>query len=216
MAGFADISVPLELAERLAQGDGSAQAEVYRLVSPRMMGLAVRVLNDRGAAQEVVQDTFVQMIEHAAELREPGALLPWLRRVAVNHCLMRLRSPWHARRVAVGDDGEDGGPGLLDTGDGAVSAARMESEPDIQQALARLGAETRMVVWLHDVEGYTHKEIGSLMGKTASFSKSQLARGYAKLEQWYQKQGPDHDGQTRRQPRSGRGTNSAHRSACTP
>jgi RNA polymerase sigma-70 factor (ECF subfamily) len=40
------------------------------------------------------------------------------------------------------------------------------------------------VVWLHDVEGYTHEEIGSMMGKTASFSKSQLARAHARLRLW--------------------------------
>jgi hypothetical protein len=40
-----------------------------------------------------------------------------------------------------------------------------------------------MVIWLHDVEGYTHKEIGELTGQTASYSKSQLARGYGNLTQ---------------------------------
>ena len=184
MAGFADINMPSELAERLALGDSAAQGQIYERVAPRVMGLAVRVLNDRAAAQEVVQDTFVQMLEHAAELREPGALVPWLRRVAVNECLMRLRSPWHSRRVL--DDGAEDGTSLLDGDDQARSAATMERTPDIEQALARLAPDARFVVWLHDVEGYTHKEIGGLLGKTASYSKSQLARAYDKLEHWYQ------------------------------
>jgi RNA polymerase sigma-70 factor (ECF subfamily) len=42
-----------------------------------------------------------------------------------------------------------------------------------------------MVLWLHDVEGYTHQEIAALAGKTASFSKSQLARGYQRLSDRY-------------------------------
>jgi RNA polymerase sigma-70 factor (ECF subfamily) len=52
---------------------------------------------------------------------------------------------------------------------------------DLAQALAKLPPVARSVVWLHDVEGYTHGEIGDLMGKTTSFSKSQLSRAHFRL-----------------------------------
>jgi RNA polymerase sigma-70 factor (ECF subfamily) len=55
---------------------------------------------------------------------------------------------------------------------------------DLEAALERLGETSRAVVWLHDVEGYTHEEIAGMMGKTASFSKSQLARAHARLRRW--------------------------------
>lgn len=216
MAGFADIALPAGIAERLALGDVAAQAEVYRQVAPPMLGLAVRVLSDRSAAQEVVQDTFVQMLEHAAELREPRALVGWLRRVAVNECLMRLRSPWHSRRVEPLNQGSEEAAGrLLDGDDQARAALTMERTPDIEQALGRLSAEARLVVWLHDVEGYTHKEIGEQLGKTASFSKSQLARAYLKLEAWYQLEEPNAD---ERQNKATNATNATNdgRPACAP
>ena len=54
---------------------------------------------------------------------------------------------------------------------------------DVERALATLPALTRSVVWLHDVEGYTHAEIGRLLGRTASFSKSQLARAHVRLRE---------------------------------
>jgi RNA polymerase sigma-70 factor (ECF subfamily) len=54
---------------------------------------------------------------------------------------------------------------------------------DLERALAHLGDTARAVVWLHDVEGYTHAEIGRLLGGTASFSKSQLARAHARLRE---------------------------------
>ena len=62
-------------------------------------------------------------------------------------------------------------------GDGlrAVECAELERQ------LAQLSPVTRAVIWLYDVEGYTHKEVGTMMGKTASFSKSQLSRGHEKL-----------------------------------
>ena len=52
---------------------------------------------------------------------------------------------------------------------------------DLDAALANLPDVSRAVVWLHDVEGFTHKEIAGLMGKTESFSKSQLSRAYRRL-----------------------------------
>ena len=55
---------------------------------------------------------------------------------------------------------------------------------DLEAALERLPETSRAVVWLHDVEGYTHEEIAKMMGKTPSFSKSQLARAHARLRRW--------------------------------
>jgi RNA polymerase sigma-70 factor (ECF subfamily) len=52
---------------------------------------------------------------------------------------------------------------------------------DLDAALANLPSVSRAVVWLHDVEGYTHKEIAAFMGRTESFSKSQLSRAYQRL-----------------------------------
>jgi RNA polymerase sigma-70 factor (ECF subfamily) len=60
---------------------------------------------------------------------------------------------------------------------------------DLERALARLGDTARAVVWLHDVEGYTHAEIGRLLGGTASFSKSQLARAHAHLRELLESDG---------------------------
>ena len=52
---------------------------------------------------------------------------------------------------------------------------------DLERAFESLSETSRAVVWLYDVEGYTHEEIAELMGKTVSFSKSQLARAHARL-----------------------------------
>jgi RNA polymerase sigma-70 factor (ECF subfamily) len=56
-------------------------------------------------------------------------------------------------------------------------------QTDLDAALKRLAPLSRAVVWLHDVEGYTHSEIGRLLGRTASFSKSQLARAHERLRE---------------------------------
>jgi RNA polymerase sigma-70 factor (ECF subfamily) len=107
-----------------------------------------------------------------------------VRSIAVSRCLMHLRSPWQRSRRWLA--------GPFDTDDGATAAApTLEPQPphaadgseaiDLERALARLPGTSRAVVWLHDVEGYTHAEIGALFGATASFSKSQLARAHERL-----------------------------------
>ena len=169
MAGINKAELPLRVAQGVVAGDKSAIADAYSIMSQPVMNLATRILKDRQLAEEVVQDTFIEMVEKAAQIREPAALHGWIRKVATNHCLMRLRSPWHARKVDVELEPE-----------GYVS----EPDDTVEKAFAELNPETRAVIWLHDVEGYTHKEIGQLMGKTPSFSKSQLARGYEKLLAW--------------------------------
>lgn len=179
MASFSDIQLDAGIARGLKRGDVKAQAVAYRVLSPAVMGMAVRMLQDHGQAQEVLQDTFVELIEHANTLKEPSSVIGWVRRVAVNHCLMRLRSPWHQRRVTTEDDA------YSEPMDPQATGGRNDDLWDLEHVLAELPADTRMVLWLHDVEGYTHQEIAELVGKTTSYSKSQLSRGYQKLSSRY-------------------------------
>ncbi len=181
MAGFAAAVLPDEVTLGVVEGDPVAIARAYETLCQPVMNLAARILQDRGAAEEVVQDTFVELLEKATSIRERGAVKAWVRTVAVNHCLMRLRSPWTSRRMAGETDY------LLETqqlDEAPVAVEQAMMLPTLEHALASLSDEARAVIWLHDVEGYTHKEIGELMGKTASFSKSQLARGYQRLAEW--------------------------------
>ena len=87
---------------------------------------------------------------------------------------MHLRSPWQRSRELIDD--------LLERleADGATGPAAGLAL-DLGRALESLPPLARLVVWLHDVEGYTHDEIAAQTGKTASFSKSQLARAHVRL-----------------------------------
>ena len=100
MAGFSADRLSDEVARGLKRGDPSAQAEAYRTLAPAVLGMAQRILGDRGLAEEMVQDTFISVIERASSLKNPKAAVGWVRQTAVNHCLMRLRSPWQQRRDA--------------------------------------------------------------------------------------------------------------------
>jgi RNA polymerase sigma factor (sigma-70 family) len=175
MSQFTRIQFADEVLDALKRGDRAAAAHVYRALSDVVFTLALRVLSDRQLANEVTQDTFVDVIERAHGLKSNDAFVGWVRSIAVNHCLMRLRSPWRRRRLRwIDHESEDVGSGT----------ARLDGFGDLERALKRLSDAARFVVWMHDVEGYTHAEIARLTGKTESHSKSQLARAHARLLAW--------------------------------
>ncbi len=101
---------------------------------------------------------------------------------------MYLRSPWNRRLLWLDGQAEDAAPAstldvLMDAGDPHAPASRVGAQIDIESALRRLSPQARAVLWLHDVEGYTHVEIAALYGKTPSFSKSQLMRAHLRLRE---------------------------------
>lgn len=173
MSRFESLDIEPSLVGAFRRGERGAAEQIYRILSKAVYGLTLRLLGDAEAAAEVTQDTFLDAIEKASSLRDDAAVAGWVRSIAVNHCLMRMRSPWNRRRVV-----ESG----FETLDHSVDTARLNGWHDLSHALATLPNEARFVVWMHHVEGYTHAELGQLLGRSASYSKSQLARGLKRLQ----------------------------------
>jgi RNA polymerase sigma-70 factor (ECF subfamily) len=157
---------------RAQRGDRSAHAEIYTLFGSTVFTLARRMLASSALAEDVLQDTFVEVIRKVDSYRGDAEFGFWVKRIAINKCLMHLRSSWSSRRM---DDGEET-LAVLPT-----RPAGLDDQIALERALDSLTDTARVVVWLHDVEGHTHKEIGRMMGYTASFSKSQLARAHDRL-----------------------------------
>ncbi len=195
MSHFSRIHIERDVIEALQRGDRRAAAEVYGALSGVIYTLALRLLADVQLAKEATQDTFIDVIERARDVKVPEAFVGWVRSVAVNHCLMRLRSPWHRLRMRAVES---------EAVDCASDVARLDGFGDIERALRQLPARTRFVVWMHHVEGYTHSEIARLTGRTESYSKSQLARGHARLLAWRTEK-TDDDTKTRVESANGAG-----------
>ena len=157
---------------RAQHGDREAHAELYTLFSSAVFTVARRMLASRALAEDVLQETFIEVLRKIDGYRGTAEFGFWVKRIAINKCLMHLRSGWASRRSP---DGED----LLLLEPARVAA--LDEQIALERALDELPDRARVVVWLHDVEGYTHKEIGQMMGYTASFSKSQLARAHERL-----------------------------------
>jgi len=164
--------VDTALVARAQAGDRAAHAELYSAFASPVFTVARRMLASKALAEDVLQETFVDVLRKIGDYRGEAEVGFWIRRIAVNKCLMHLRSSWVSRREPEGDERVAIEP---------ARAAGLDDQVALERALDGLADVARAVVWLHDVEGYTHKEIGRLMGSSTSFSKSQLARAHERL-----------------------------------
>jgi RNA polymerase sigma factor (sigma-70 family) len=182
MTRLPDIHIEPEVLAQARAGRSDAQAAVYRAFSPGAYALIRRMISRKAVADDLLQDTFVEILQSLGRFRGEAPLGAWIRRIAVSKCLMYLRSPWH--RSLMWLDAQAGDDSPVEP----ILAARVpRSDPghqmDLDAALERLSPMARTVVWLYDVEGYTHEEIAALFGKTTSFSKSQLMRAHLRLRE---------------------------------
>ncbi len=151
-----------------AHGDRLAFERLYRTHVDRVYTLCVRMLGERGVAEDVTQDVFVRVWQKLPGFRGESAFTTWLHRVAVNVILTRRKSISVARARTV-DDAD-----VVDTV--ATRPQHVGDAIDLEGAIQQLPNGARRVFVLHDVEGYTHEEIGDLMGITPGGSKAQLHR----------------------------------------
>jgi RNA polymerase sigma factor (sigma-70 family) len=163
-------SIAADVLERAKRGDRAAHAELYAVLATPVFTLARRMLASKALAEDVLQETFVEVLGKIGSFRGDAEVGTWIKRIAINKCLMHVRSSWISRR----------GPFDEETVGDARSVA-LDDRLALERALDQVPDLARAVVWLHDVEGYTHVEIARLMGRSTSFSKSQLARAHVRL-----------------------------------
>ncbi len=154
--------------ESLAQsvmmdGDERAFRVLYRRHTPRLYQFTLRLVAGREQdAEDIVQETWIRATEKLDQFRWESSLGTWLTGIALNLCRALFRRQ-DERWLELRDDLEVSG----DTSEGAQRI-------DLENALTRLPAGYRTVLVLHDVEGFTHEEIGRRLEVSANTSKSQL------------------------------------------
>jgi RNA polymerase sigma-70 factor (ECF subfamily) len=165
--------------QRAKAGDLEALEGVYRAYEGTVYTLARRICRTAEDAEDVLQETFLEVCRSIRGFRgtEPGSLTAWIKRVAASKALMRVRR----EKYRDADEWDE------DTSVAGRFDPDVPLQMDLETALARLSQRSRTVVWLHDVEGYTHEDIAEMMGMTVSFSKSQLARAHARLRGWLER-----------------------------
>lgn len=158
---------------RARRGNLGACETIYRKYQQPAFSVAFRICQCRETAQEVAQEAFITAFRKIRQFRGDSPFWGWLRRVVVNHAISTIRRNSRGETVAFEDYHASSEGGQRQTG----------LAMDLEAALAALTAQDRAVVWLHDVEGYNHKEIAEVFGKTESFSKTRLSRARARLRE---------------------------------
>jgi RNA polymerase sigma-70 factor (ECF subfamily) len=180
---LAQTTVAEEVLAQACAGDETARAGLYAALASPTLTLIRRMVGQRCLAEDIFQDTMMIFFERLPQYRREAPLGAWLRQIAISRCLMYLRSPWRRARA------------YLEVADLPCTAAAVLVTPgyrgeaiDVERALASLPPTARAVVWMFEVEGYSHQEIAHAFGRSVSFSKSQLARAHARLRAWFEPQ----------------------------
>ena len=153
-------------------GSVDALGELYRRHADDVHALAYRILASREDAADVLQDVFVGLPRALRSYTEQGRFESWLKQVTVRTCLMRQRRERRKRETSL-------------EGAALEAYATPKSHPldrlALQRALAAQPDSLRAVFALREIEGYTHAEIGELLGISEANSATRLARAWSRL-----------------------------------
>jgi RNA polymerase sigma-70 factor (ECF subfamily) len=174
----ADADPDLPLVERWRSGDAGAFEALVRLHQRRVFRLLLRMLGSREEAEDVSQETFLNLHRHGQRFRSEARFSTFVYRVAVNAALNRRRSLGRSRArheglaalQAAGDELPAGPRGPED------SAAGREVQDRVQAALRKLPESLRAALVLYDIEGLPYGEISHVLGVAEGTVKSRIHR----------------------------------------
>jgi RNA polymerase sigma-70 factor (ECF subfamily) len=159
----------LELAARALSGDQCAFERIYREHVGRVFGICLRMLSNESQAEELTQRIFIRVWTKLNSFRGESSFSSWLYRLSVNTVLDELESTkW-------------GNPKPFDSKDPQNAPEPTviplpEMHIDLERAVALLPTQARIVLVMHDIEGYKHEEIADVLGVTVGTTKAQLFR----------------------------------------
>ena len=162
--------------QRAASGDTAAFERLYRRHVGRVHALCRRMVGQEDA-DDLTQEVFVRAWRKLDRFRGEAAFGTWLYRLAVNVILARRATLGNYRARFLDES-------AAPPGGGTARRMHVDSQVDMERALRQLPDGARRVFVLHDVEGYTHEEIGEMLQVTAGTSKSQLHRARMTLRQY--------------------------------
>ena len=172
-----------EAIERAKQGDAEAFEVLYNLHRRRVYSLCLRMTTNTAEAEDLTQEAFLQLFRKIGTFRGESAFSTWLHRMAVNVVLMRLRKK--GLPVVPLEDTMDTEEESAKKEPGAddVKLAGSVERLQLERAITALPPGYRTIFVLHDVEGYEHNEIATMVGCSIGNSKSQLHKARLKLRE---------------------------------
>jgi RNA polymerase sigma-70 factor, ECF subfamily len=173
-----------EAIERAKQGDAEAFEYLYSLHKRRVYSLCLRMTGNPASAEDLTQEAFLQLFRKIGTFRGESAFSTWLHRMSVNVVLMQLRKK-NLPLVPLDDatEGEDEGTVRKEPGASDERLAGSIDRLHLQRAVDELPPGYRTIFVLHDVEGYEHNEIATIVGCSIGNSKSQLHKARIKMRE---------------------------------
>jgi len=163
-----------ELIARCLAGDADAERALYDAHVDRIYRLVYRMAGDVDLAEDLTQDTFIRAFERLEQFRGDSSLATWLHAIAVSVTLNGIRK---VKRIGLHTTDLEETP--------LLAAEARDIPPDLRsrlfQSIDALSEKLRPVFIMHDIEGYTHEEIGTALGIPTGTSKARLFDARAKL-----------------------------------
>ena len=170
------------LMARVRAQDESAFRELFETFRGKIYSVALRILKEEPAAQDALQETFLNVYRKAHHFREDSKIGTWINRITVNVCLEIIRkNKRHSRRTDE-DIADNVHLAADERRDPYHQVCRSEVSRRVQSGLARLTPKHRFVVSRHDLEGYTIREIAGQLGIAEGTVKSRLFYGREELK----------------------------------
>jgi RNA polymerase sigma-70 factor (ECF subfamily) len=171
----------LTLVRRARDGDEAAFQQLLERHQARVFHHARRLMGNDQDAEEVLQDTFLQVFRHLDRFEERSRFSTWVYRIATNEALMRLRKAHRKREVFLEDLPQHAGEGsdqrIRDFARSALEDAEASELIEIlQRLLGELPEEYRVVFTLRDVEGLSNAEVAEVLEISVPAVKSRLHR----------------------------------------
>jgi RNA polymerase sigma factor (sigma-70 family) len=150
------------------------QEELYKRFAPKMYAVCMRYANNTDDAQDLLQEGFIKVYRNLEKFRAEGSFEGWVRRVFVNTSIEHFRRKNNLYSITEKEEN------IIEDAD--ITALDNLAEKDIINLVQELSPGYRTVFNMYVVEGYSHKEIGNILGISEGTSKSQLARAKAILQ----------------------------------
>ena len=160
-----------QILEALLREDASAQRLLYEKFARKMFGVCLRYTKQREEAEDLLQEGFIKVFQKISSFKAEGSLEGWIRRVMVNTALDHLRQ----QKMLWTDLAE-----IKEEGDEPVIGQEIGAA-ELMAELQKLPIGYKTVFNLHAIEGYSHKEIGGMLGISEGTSKSQYSRARNQL-----------------------------------
>ncbi len=162
------------LIENCQRGDAMAQEQIYKLYAGAMYAICCRIMGSEEDAQDILQESFMDVFQKLPGLRETNFFSAWIKRIVTNNCINSLRK----KRLVTSELEENWDTELDEEDDFDYQRFQIEQ---VKESVNLLPEGCRTVLNLYVFEGYDHKEIGKILSISESASKAQYCKAKARI-----------------------------------